>query len=378
MSIAAPQARAEEVAEKLVRVRGFLDETGLEAALFTRQFLVGWITAGMEDRVIRSDDSTFVWALVTRDAAYILTSNIEAERLAAEEDPTALGFELRSRPWYEGAFGALVDEIVDPARIANDGVGPGRAMPLELQQLRMALTAGERERMRVLGRESCDALESALRDLRPGATEAQLAAEVIGRLEAASVFGFGLLIGADDRRRRFRHPTISRAPIERDVLVVMVAVRGGLNVAASRTASIGPVDPLLSERHLVACEAEARAIEACRPGTTYGEALDALISTYARHGYADEWREHTQGGPIGYGGREFVPPPLSHADRFSNFEVALHHAVAWNPTVQGAKSEDTFLVGEEGNELITNSSNWPTATVETANGSAQRPAILEL
>jgi hypothetical protein len=36
-------------------------------------------------------------------------------------------------------------------------------------------------------------------------------------------------------------------------------------------------------------------------------------------------------------------------------------AFAWNPTIQGAKSEDTVLVTENGFEVLTATGEWPTA-----------------
>jgi hypothetical protein len=47
--------------------------------------------------------------------------------------------------------------------------------------------------------------------------------------------------------------------------------------------------------------------------------------------------------------------------------------------VQGAKSEDTFLVGEDGAEPVSNSDEWPSLEVPTpGGGTLRRPAILEL
>ena len=370
--------RREEVALKLARVREYLRHADLDGVLLTRQFLIGWVTAGMEDRILHGDETGFLWALVTADAALIVTSNIEAERLLAEEDPAAFGFEVLSRPWYEGPFGDLVASVCDPARVGNDGAGPGRDVASDLQRLRLELTAGERDRMRALGLESCVAVEDALRTVRPGTSEAALAGDVARRLETEGIFPFAVLVGADDRRRRFRHPTVGQNEIDRDVLIVIVGVRGGLNVALSRSVAFGQVDPVLQARHLIACEAEARAIEATRPGATYGEAMQAQIAVYEAHGYVDEWRQHTQGGTIGYGGREFVPGPLAAPNAYTDFPVAVHHAVAWNPTVQGGKSEDTFLVGDARNEMITETPDWPMVNVPVREGTATRPAILEL
>jgi hypothetical protein len=370
-------SRAAEVQEKLESVRDYLDRSRHSGALFTSQLLLGWITGGLEDVIVRGAAPAFVWALVTADGAYLITSNIEAVRLEAEEDPAGFGFEVLAKPWYEGHFQSLIADLCDPKGLVGDGT-PAIVAARDLQRLRLRLSVGERERMRVLGQKTCDALEGAMRETCAGQTEFELCAEVSRRMELARIQPAAVLVGADERRRRFRHPTVSDTPIKRDVLVVVVGVQGGLNVACSRTVAIGTADSVLADRHRIACQAEAHALAATRPGRTYGDAVQAQIDVYEAHGYRDEWRAHTQGGPIGYGGREFVPPPISHADEFTMAPVESGHAVAWNPTVQGGKSEDTFLVGETENEPITNSRLWPSVEVTTGDGSMTRPAILEL
>jgi hypothetical protein len=51
--------------------------------------------------------------------------------------------------------------------------------------------------------------------------------------------------------------------------------------------------------------------------------------------------------------------------------IAAGTAFAWNPTVRGAKSEDTFIVGGSGVPVpITNTAGWPALS--------GRPAILPI
>jgi Xaa-Pro aminopeptidase len=372
------QTRAAEVAEKLERVRAYLADGDRSGVLLTRQFLVSWITAGMEDTVLRGQDPAFLSALVTADGTYLVTSNIEARRLEGEEHPDEVGFEVVEVPWYEGHFHTALDDLVDVSKLANDGYGPGEDRSDELQELRIRLTAGETDRMRELAADGCNALEAAVRTLRPGMTGREMAAELSSRLEVDGIFPYAIFAGGDHRRLSYRHPNVSAAPFERDALVVIVGVRGGLNMAATRTVSIGEPDPDLAKRHLIAAEAEAAAITATRPGNTYGQALQAQLDVYEARGYHDEWRNHTQGGPIGYGAREFGPGPLAAPDRFTEWPVEVGHAVAWNPTVQGAKAEDTFLVGESENEMVSNSTSWPMVEVEVDGQAFTRPAILRV
>jgi hypothetical protein len=55
-------------------------------------------------------------------------------------------------------------------------------------------------------------------------------------------------------------------------------------------------------------------------------------------------------------------------------------AFAWNPTVQGTKSEGTVLVSEEGFERLTAPGDWPTREAEAAGHdlTLERPAVLGL
>ena len=370
--------RGAEVHEKLDRVRDVLDRRDLDGALFTGQQRVAWVTAGVEDPIIRNFDPGFVWALVTRDSAYIITQNVEGPRIVAEEGPDQIGFEVATFGWHEDRYAELAAELCDPVRLGNDGAGPGTDIADDLQRLRLELTAGEIERYRVLGPECCAGLEDAVRSVTPGMTEADVAAEIDQRLDRKGIFVSVLLVGADKRHFRFRHPAVKQEKVTSSVLAVIVGIRGGLHVAATRTASIGEPDAELAKRHAAASEVEAYMIEASHPGNSWGQALQAGIDAYERLGYHDEWRYHYQGGPIGYAPREFGPAPLAFPNAFTNEPVLVNGACAWNPTVQGAKSEDTFLIGENGPEMISNSQDWPAIDVPTQTGTMSRPAVLVL
>jgi Xaa-Pro aminopeptidase len=161
----------------------------------------------------------------------------------------------------------------------------------------------------------------------------------------------------------------SRAVTGPDVLAVVVGVRGGLNVACSRSASAGSPDRELADRHEAACAVEAAMIVATKPGWRWVDVLRAGQSAYRHAGFDGEWREHVQGGPIGYLSREFdVVPGRPCAVKV----ITPGTAFAWNPTVRGAKSEDTFVVARSGPAVsVSNTANWPVTAVG-------RPAILPI
>ncbi len=81
-------------------------------------------------------------------------------------------------------------------------------------------------------------------------------------------------------------------------------------------------------------------------------------AAYAIAGLPDEWRLHHQGGAAGYEPREYLALPGSQD------EVHEGQAFAWNPSITGTKMEDTMLVGEEINEVLTEIPDWPTIPVD--------------
>jgi hypothetical protein len=81
---------------------------------------------------------------------------------------------------------------------------------------------------------------------------------------------------------------------------------------------------------------------------------------------------HHQGGLAGYAPREIVATPEA-VD-----EVAVGQVYAWNPSIAGTKSEDTILVGEQENEVLTSIPAWPVTRVMVNDRTIRRPAILEV
>jgi Xaa-Pro aminopeptidase len=281
-------------------------------------------------------------------------------------------------PWYHpgGLASAAADLAGAGARVATDGAGGdalGTPLSGDLAALRMPLTAGEENRLDELGAECAAALEGTLRAWRPDERECDLAARIAAALEQRRILPSVLLVGGAKRRRAFRHPVPTDAVTGGDVLAVIVGVRGGLNVACSRTAAAGPPADDLAQRHLAACTVEAAMVDATRPGRTWQEALEAGQAAYASLGMPDEWRQHVQGGPIGYLSREFDVVPGSDGAASA---VQPGAAFAWNPTVRGGKSEDTFVVTPGGARPVSNTADWPSLTVDTPSGPVPRPAIL--
>ena len=159
---------------------------------------------------------------------------------------------------------------------------------------------------------------------------------------------------------------------------MIVGVRSGLNVACTRMASLGPADPEIAARQAAACAVEAAMIAATVPGATYGSALQAGIDAYEALGWPAEHENHYQGGPIGYDVREFGPAPEARPDRWTTELIPEGSAFAWNPSIHGGKSEDTYLVSADGPELLTPALSWPVREIDVGGLAIRRAGLLEV
>jgi antitoxin VapB len=375
----AGERRTKEVETKLAGVRGLLDERDLPALLLTRPGSISWVTAGAENPIVRgSDGGAFCWVLVTRDSAFVITQNIEGPRLVAEEHLLSLGFEVLDHPWYAPD---LWSETV--GRLAGETLGAdvptvGTDLSRDLIRLRLSLLPAELERYRILGMDGARSVEDALSRLKPGESEREIAARVAEECERRGIVPAVLLVGSGTRMRRFRHCPPSDATVTRDAMVVIVGVRRGLNIACTRMASVGPADAELEKRQVDASRVEAAMIAATVPGSTYGAALQAGIDEYQELGRPGEQEHHYQGGPIGYDVREFGPAPRSRPDQWTEEPIPDGSAFAWNPTIKGGKSEDTYIALETGPELLTPALSWPVREFKVGGRVIRRPGILEV
>ena len=119
-------------------------------------------------------------------------------------------------------------------------------------------------------------------------------------------------------------------------------------------------------------QVDAAFIHATRPGQTISTAFQKALSAYSETGYAEEWQLHHQGGPAGYEPREFIATPETSDLVFAG------QAYAWNPSITGCKSEDTILVGETENEILSEIPDWPMIIKVVDGKEYARPAILEV
>ena len=179
-------------------------------------------------------------------------------------------------------------------------------------------------------------------------SEHEAAANLAAACRRRGLFTSVLLAAADDRIARYRHPIPHSETIERRTMLVVSAERGGLYANVTRMVHFEEPDTELKRRQEV-CETILRRMreEATRPGRTLSGAFEDCQRFYAEEGFRDEWKLHHQGGMTGYASREII------ATQATPQEIRVGQAFAWNPSITGAKAEDTFVLTESGPEVIT-------------------------
>jgi Xaa-Pro aminopeptidase len=360
-----------EFSQKRERILALLEERNLNALLLQRVSSFAWATCGASSYVNRGASIGEASLLITPANQTLITNNIEAPRLAQEEGLAEQGWEFHISPWYE--IQEITSRLVDDYRLGADGSFPGAVdLSMEVAHLRSRLTPQEGERFRTLGRLCAEAMRSTVEAVRPGQSEHQIAALLANETESRGVQAIVNLIATDDRIFSFRHPLPTEKKLDRYAMLVLCGRQWGLFCSLTRLVHIGSLPQELRQKAEAVARVDATFIAATRPGRTLGEIFNRAINAYSEIGFADEWRLHHQGGPAGYEPREYIATPDSP------FTVTKGQAYAWNPSITGTKSEDTILVGNTGNEILTSIDGWPKLSVTLDDGTYERPAIMEL
>ncbi|AHF99577.1 peptidase [Halostagnicola larsenii XH-48] len=386
--------------EKLERLEDYLEDRDLDSIWFARPNSFAWLTGG-SNVIDRSADAGVAAIGYDGDELTLLADNIEADRILAEECPDLEHTpEIERFPWYETD---LEDAL---AEYAGENAAADIDIPwferVDSSALRQPLTEQDRQRYRDLGAETAAAVESVCHELRSEDTEHEVASALRVALSAREIEAPVLLVGGSERAPTYRHYTPKREQLGEYALVSVTAERDRLHASCTRTVAFDPPE-WLEQRHEAATRVETTALAAtqeyanssvnttmssAKPGETgsnesgssetrntagtAGDVFAEIEHAYDAVGWEGEWQNHHQGGAAGFAGREWIATPGHEAT------VRTPMAYAWNPTVQGAKSEGTVLVTDDEFEPLTTTGQWPTVTARAVDSDLEleRPGIL--
>jgi antitoxin VapB len=349
-----------ELEIKTERLVQMLSAENLGGVLINSQHNFAWLTGGGNNGVDLSNPNGVSSLLIRNDGKrFLLANKIEMPRMLAEE-VSEKDFEPIEFEWQADKInGSYVPETAQKLcdnPIASDLFYNPNFCVIEglIAKCRYQLTTQEIERFRKLGADAGKVLGEIYNKIEVGQSEIEIANIVKFELGKFGINSVVTLVAADERIKKYRHPIPTKNIWQRVLMIVVCAKRDGLIASLSRIFSVGNVDEDLRKRTDAVAKVHAQMMHATRPNANGREIFEIAKNAYSEAGFANEETKHHQGGASGYKTRDWV----AHSE--SGEQVLLHQAFAWNPSITGTKSEETFIVTENEIEVITTSPNFPT------------------
>ena len=358
-TVADPLTEAErsELEAKHERLVALMDEEECSAILLSRHENIAWATAGrVEARVALGTETAVCSLLMTRAGKrYYIAPENEGPRLAGEEF-AGLDFEPVLYPWADGDGCDLAHKLAGP-EIASDSAHPG-FYPVRLTAQRTPLLPAECERFRTLGAAVAASTTRVLEGLTPGISEDEMTARVAADLFAQHITPTVLLMGTDERILKYKHAVPRSGVLKNYGMINLCARRWGMVISITRLVHFGAMPTDLAANFEKAARINAALLHASRAGATSAELYAVAAKGYADAGVPEEITKHHQGGACGYVERDWVATP-NGTER-----VAAVEGFAWNPSLQGAKAEDTALLQDGAIEILTATPELPAIETE--------------
>ncbi|MGK5054323.1 M24 family metallopeptidase [Janthinobacterium sp. RB2P8] len=367
-----------EVAHKLARMRGWLEQERAGAVRLRGVDWFAWATAGASNSHSHTAECGCAEVLVTRDAAYILTDEAEAMRMREEEVRGPWTWQVS--PWMQPQLYELREHFVQHAAggapVLSDRPGlHERSLPVALREERLVLLESEQQRYRQVGQLAAGAAADALRQARPDWSEQELAAACVRALWLRGLQAVHVLVSGEERQQRYRRAPPAQVVLGTQAVLALCARRFGLCASLSRQRRFSPAQRradgaavAMDDADAAMLALEAVALDACETGHALSMVYHALDSAYAYAGQPDTVRTSRQGGIHGY-----LAPEVAAG---AHTEIILKRgmALAFHPSLPGSTVEDTFLL--DGNQLhnLTHDPAWPSAVVQ----GRSRPLTLAL
>jgi antitoxin VapB len=356
-----------ELDAKHERLVEWLKDQGLAGVLIRRNENVAWVTGGaVELRVLTPAETGVASLLVTATGKrYYITTENEAPRLHDEEFG-ALDFEPVLFPWWAD------DTVAAATKLAGGPLGsdmPGAGLtPVNLYPLRAALCESEIARYRWLGAETAAATVEALHEVEPGLSEFDMEAITAAGLLRRGILPSVALYAVDERIFSYKHAVPRGRRLKQYGMLNLCSRKWGLAISITRFIHFGALPQELAERFNSAAHVNAALLNASRAGTTSSELFKVAQAAYSAEGFPGEERFHHQGGPTGYGEREWVATP-------QGTEVVVdNQAFAWNPSIRGGKVEDTVILHDGVIENLTSTPELPVLAEAAVEGSSYAAA----
>jgi Xaa-Pro dipeptidase len=334
------------------KILSMMLEENIDGLLLVRRDSFSWFTGGSYNHVLQTTEAGIAYLYVTKHSIKCITTNNEKARLEAEEILNK-EIEIVACPWYEDLNSFTASFFKE-----NVGSDDGRFGTVnvfkKIQQMRASLSEDEVNYYYSLGKDTASLVEQVCLTCEPGMSENEIASMVASQCISKGINPVCLLVAADERIEQYKHPIPTENKLKRTLMIVIGAERHGLNISLTRFVHFGDIPQVQRDRINALANVHARMIFETKVSVPYKDILEKTISFYEQEGYGDDWRLHHQGGPTGYACREEIVTLKTEGI------VLRNQPFAWNPSFIGIKSEETFLVRDNGIELLTRTDKWPT------------------
>ncbi len=361
-----------ELSEYLVkeqRIRELLPTLGYQSLLITRRENFAWLSCGHKAVVSYISETSPVFLLITPEKKYAIGYSMDLPR-TFEEELDGQGYEPISLSTFGKSPLEKAIELAD-GKLAVDDCFPGLDN-IEEQVLKIhePFTPEEMVRYDSVCKESAAIIKELAVWVKPGITERQMLARMWGMYLDQGFEGDCMFIVSDERIKRYRHGVPSDKPIEKHLIIAPAVSKAGLHVQISRIVHFGEPPADIRKRHDVVSAIQAAVLNMTKPGVRLASMRQKVFDLFDQFGYPEEKHNHMHGGPTGYRN--------SYPERCADTEaVAIPNmAFTWYITVQGAKSEETVLLGKEGISIATDNHDWPMMDIDVDSNTIRLPDIM--
>jgi Xaa-Pro aminopeptidase len=351
-----------EFGTKHAALAAWLEEREAGAVLLVSRPNVAWLACGGE---LERPDSP-VGFLALPDRCLLLCPSDDADRFRQEE-VRGLGIEILGYSGLGAEAIATRARALLPAKARGvaDREGFGFEVDASCETLRRRMVPEEVERLRRLGRDAAAAIEEVAAECFRGILERDAAARLAAECWRRQIVPRFLLAGADERIETYPRPLPKGGSAEHVLMLSMVASRGGLHVALSRTICLARPEPTFVERFGHLAELAARLRHESRIGDTLGAVVQRALPQPPIH-------LGTLGGVIGY---EYLE---TEARPNATWKLEPGQALAWSLTATGARCEDTDMLDADGCEMFTCSEDWPRRNFSIGDRTYEIPDLLQI
>ena len=362
----------EEFLNKKQRLIELISSKGIKAVLISKQSNFLWLTCGKRNDVLKNDNNSLVYLLITKNRNYLIATNSDADRVIQEE-LLNLNFDKVTYKWdCEDVFDA-VKKLGINGKIGGDFYDY-RIINIDdlLINLRVNLTGYEVERTVQLCEKYTKILTEFCLKLKPGVTEREIGARLSYKLLMNNIRATVLMIGSDDRIFKFRHPVATNKIVDNYLLIATAVEEDGINITVSRSIYFGKAPKNLHVKQHIVNFIDATYCSYLIPGRNLKELYIKGKETYSKLNLIDEWDKHTQGGVIGYTPREI------EIKENVNYILNNNNLISFNPTITGVKTEDVVLIENNIAKQLTIDKDWPSEEITIDKFTYLKSKILEI